>query len=297
MSTILMYFERVLSGMTAYLQEDKIVVILVAVLLLFWLKEKKAVDNKGNRLLLYAAIMTVVLLCPLTAVAVLVYQTVFYDYAWAWSMVPIFPVLAYAGVVLYEEWKPALTKTRTIFATMLLVVLLFVCGNQGVLQTVGAQDVEERYRAEGIVRVIGDKSAGGESILWGPKRIMQEVRRQTGEIKLVYGRDMWDEKSGAYDYGAYSTDYIEAYEWMELVALLSGEATGEESFHRLCGEYELMEDAQSHMENMLASGVNVIVIPEIAAGNFGEILAPMVTKEKRTMEEIYTQQYVIYLLQ
>lgn len=297
MNAILMYFERVLQGMTTYFQEDKTVVILVSVLLLFWLKENKTVDNKGNRLLLYTTIMTVILLCPVTAVAVLIYQTIFYDYAWAWSMVPIFAVLAYAGVVLYEEWKPMLTRKKTVLVAILLIVLLFVCGNQGVLQTVEAQDAEERYRAEGVVSVVSANGADKEMTLWGPKSIMQEVRRQTGEIKLVYGRDMWDEKSGAYDYEAYTVPYIEAYEWIELVALLSKEATGEESFHKLCGQYRLMDDADSHVEVMLESGVNVIVIPEIAAEYFGEVLSPMVTEKEWTMEEIYTQQYIIYLLQ
>ncbi len=296
MSTLLMYFERVLPGMISYLQEDKTVVLLIAILLLFSLKEKKSVDNKGNRLLLYTAIMTIVLLCPITAVAVLIYQTIFYDYAWAWSMVPVFAVLAYAGVVLYEEWRPALNKKKTVGVVVLLVVLLFVCGNQGVLQTVEAQEVQERSHTETIVAVLNGEETEGDKILWGPKSVMQEVRRQTGEIKLVYGRDMWDEKSGAYDYEAYTEAYIEAYEWMELVALLSEEATGQESFQKLCGQYDLMEHADSHVEVMLEAGVNVILIPEMAAEYFGEVLEPMVTEEG-TMEEIYTQQYVMYLLQ
>lgn len=297
MSAILMYFERALQGMTSYFREDKTIVILVSVLVLFWLKEKKTVDNKGNRLLLYTTVMSVLLLCPVTAVAVLMYQTMFYDYAWAWSMVPVFAVLAYAGVVLYEEWRPALNWKKSVVLAILLLVMLFVCGNQGVVQTVETQDAEERYRAEGIVSVVGTKGTDREVILWGPKSIMQEVRRQTGEINLVYGRDMWDEKSGAYDYEAYSVPYIEAYEWMELVALMAKEATGEESFHKLCEEYQLMDNADSHVEVMMGSGVNVIVIPEQAAESFGEVFGSMMVEEERTMEEIYTQQYVVYLLQ
>lgn len=297
MSTILMYLERVLQGMTACFKEDKIVVLLVTVLLLFWLKEKKTVDNKGNHLLLYASVMTVVLLCPVTAVAVLIYQTAFYDYAWAWSMVPIFAVLAYAGVILYEEWKPTLNRKKMVLVAVLLVAVLFVCGNQGVLQTVEAQEAEDRYRAEGIVNVLSPEATDKEMILWGPKSIMQEVRRQTGDIKLVYGRDMWDEKSGAYDYEAYTEEYIEAYEWMELVALLSKEAAGEESFHKLWEQYRLMDGAEKYVESMINSGVNVIVLPEKATEYSGEILNSMVATREWSIEEIYTQQYVIYLLQ
>lgn len=296
MNTLGIYMERTIEGMTAYLKEDKTLVIFIALLLFLWLKEKKIVDNKGNRMLVYACLMTVVLLFPPTAVIILAYQTAFYDYAWVWSMVPVVAVIAYAVVLIYEEGVATLFKGKKRLAVCLTFLVLFLCGNQGILKTADTQDAsvqEEAARLAGYM----EQEETEDWMLWAPKEVMQEVRRQTGEVRLIYGRDMWDEKSGAYDYEVYEEELVQAYEWMELLMFLAREATGQESFDKLCDkEYRLMEGAEEYMTLMLDAGVNAFSVPQIAARQFVEVLATAAAEHAMVIEEVYTEQYVLYLL-
>lgn len=296
MNTLGVYLERTLEGMTAYLKEDKILVIFIALLLLLWLKEKKVADNKGNRMLMYACFMTIVLLFPLTAMIMLAYQTAFYDYAWAWSMVPVIPVISYAVVLIYEEHVAILSKGKKGMAVCLALIVLFLCGNQGILKTADTQDASVQEEAAKLASYM-EQSTEADWMLWAPKEMMQEVRRQTGEVRLIYGRDMWDEKSGAYDYEVYEEELVKAYEWMELLMFLAKEATGQESFDKLCDkEYRLMENAEEHMAFMLDEGVNSFSVPIIASKQFSQSLTTIATEYALDVEEVYTEQYVLYLL-
>ena len=46
---------------------------------------------------------------------------------------------------------------------------------------------------------------------------MQWIRSRRGDVKLVYGLDMWDAKAAVYDGDPYEQEMIEAYEWMRSV--------------------------------------------------------------------------------
>lgn len=297
MSKVLAYFDKVLLGMVSYFRTDKAIVLLIAVLLVFWLKDKKRVDEKGNRFLVYTFIMTVLLLCPITAVAVMIYQTNFYDYEWAWSLVPMVGVIAYAGVLLYEEWADTLDKWKKAVVLGLMLFVLFLCGNQATLQTVDAEEANSRNYTEELLECIEQNSPVQEVILWAPKNIMQEVRRQTGEILLIYGKDMWDAKSGAYDYEVYPEGFIQAYEWMEWQEQFAGIVTQQETFAVLCQEYKLDATAEMNLQTMILAGANTIVMPKMADEHFAETIEKMVEHNSMTAEKIYTEQYAVYLLQ
>ncbi len=293
MNMIVMNMDRTIHGMTEYFRSDKTLVLLVTVLLYFWLKEKKNVDNKVNKLLLYTMIMTGILLFPITAMIVVIYQTAFYDYAWAWSMVPCGAVIAYGISVFLMDMKSG-SKRKMVPMVAMIVLILLVCGNQGTIRT--NAKVVEKGQTEAIAEYAVKEAEDGQAVLWAPQNIMQEVRRYTGEIKLIYGRDMWDEKAGAYDYEAYDENQMEAYEWMELVDMLAGEVENEENFRILCGEYQLAEGAFNSTLNMLEDGVNVIVLPKIAAEMYEGVLEDMLEAGGRGVDELYTEQYAVYLL-
>lgn len=294
MSTLLAYLDRTIYGMTEFFRTDKSVVLLVAAFLYLWLKPKKAADNKENRMLVYSLIMTVVLLFPITAVAVVIYQTAFYDYAWAWSMVPVAAVVGYAAVQMYQEISRGNTRFQKVLPIVIILFVFFICGNQGTLQTDESTGDDGQIRA--IAEALVHKEEAYAPVLWAPKNIMQDMRRQTGEILLIYGKDMWDEKAGAYDYEVYSEEFTGAYEWLELVELLASLATGEESFEMLQGEYELTEDAYRHTSVMIENGVNAIVVPKLASPMMGEALESIAAQSALTVEEIFTEQYTVYLL-
>lgn len=293
MNAVVAYFERTMQGMLAFIEEETILVVLLALLLLLWLKEKKRVDNKGNRLLLYTTAMIILLLFPPTAMMLVWYQTAFYDYAWTWSAVPVMAGIAYVAVVLYEEYVVTLSKKYRIGVIGLALAVLFLCGNQGVLLKSQGKMAEAQEHALELVKCIEESEANEEYVLWANSQIMQEVRRQSGNIRLIYGRDMWDEKSGAYDYEEYAEPLVQAYEFMEIVSEVAQDADNPELFRILCDYYEGMQDADIHITNMLNAGVNLIVVPLNASEYFKEVLGE---KDALVVQEIFTKQYVLYLL-
>ena len=292
MNMIAMNMDRTIHGMAEYFRSDKTVVLLIAVLLYLWLKEKKNVDNKVNGLLLYTLVMTGILLFPITAMIMVIYQTAFYDYAWTWSMVPGAAVIAY-GISIFLMDMENLSKKKIVPVAAVIACILLVCGNQGTIRT--NEKVVEKGQIEVIAEHAVKEAKEGQAVLWAPKNIMQEMRRYTGEIRLIYGRDMWDEKAGAYDYEAYDETRMEAYEWMELVDMLAREVENEDNFRVLCGEYQLAEGAFDSTSNMLEAGVNVIVLPKLASEMYEGVLEDMMEAKGREMDELYTEQYAVYL--
>ncbi len=295
MNVIGQYFERTIKGMEQYFLSDKTLVILVAALLLLWLWKVKGITRQGNRMLVYTAGMTFVLLCPLTAVLVVAYQSAFYDYEWAWSMVPVLIVIAYAAVLVYDDKlkKKSLNIKIPVFLTM-LVWLLF-CGNQGQLQRVDAKEADYRLTAREVVACVTTTGELERPVLWAPREIMQEVRRTTGEFVLIYGRDMWDAKSGAYDYEVYFDELVCAYEWMETAHMLSAESAAhtEVELYRI---YKLDETVEATLETVLTAGANTLVLPIKPGEYFEACITEKAEEHLLSVQKIDMEQYVIYLL-
>ena len=149
MNMIAMNMDRTIHGMAEYFRSDKTVVLLIAVLLYLWLKEKKNVDNKVNRLLLYTLVMTGILLFPITAMIMVIYQTAFYDYAWTWSMVPGAAVSAY-GISIFLMDMENLSKKKIVPVAAVIACILLVCGNQGTIRT------NEKVVEKGQIEVIAE---------------------------------------------------------------------------------------------------------------------------------------------
>jgi len=83
---------------------------------------------------------------------------------------------------------------------------------------------------------------------------------QDGDIKLPYGKDMWDEKSAAYDGDAYEMDLIAAYEWMQEIEAfdtLASEATD----LQLMPDAEVVKQATEHVATLRGYGVNTFAFP------------------------------------
>lgn len=294
MSVLMQYFERTIGGMERCFEQDKMVVLFLAVLLVLWIDSRHTLCEKENRLLVYSAGMTFVLLCPITAVLVLVYQSAFYDYEWAWNMVPLATVIAYGGVIMYDKVANRALRKK-IFWWLGVVVLLFFCGNQGQIKTVATQEAKTRADAQEIAEILAEPMGDGRVILWAPKDIMQEVRRVSGEILLVYGKDMWDLKSGAFDYEAYSREFMQAYDWMETVTMLATETSGAGE-RELYEKYAVEEQLSTVLQTMLDSGVNGVVLPISTATNLDEKIIKEAEKLQKNVEKVNLEKYVVYLL-
>lgn len=297
MSRILDYITGAISGLERYFAANKLIVVLFAVLLAGWLAEKKFAEEKGSRMLMYTLVMSILLICPLTAVAVMIYQTAFYDYEWAWSMVPITAVIAYAGAWLIDK---GFSKKKKLLGVLLAVAVLFLCGNQGTLQVVETKEALAAEAAGKILQSLEGLGGTGQKILWAPKNIMQEVRRQDGKILLIYGRDMWDEKAGAYDYESYNESLTNAYLWLESMTELTETAAGMEeplkSLKLLCQEKQLDEQTEGYLWIMVDAGVNTYVFPNLLADYLQEDLESIAAQRMLTVRTAYTEEYTIYFM-
>lgn len=297
MSAIMEYVKRTFDGMDQFFSVDKTVGLLLAVLILFWLQKKYPINEKGNRLLTFSLLTSVFLLCPFTAVVGVMYQTAFYDYEWLWSMVPITIVLSYAVVLLYDTKVKKSDRKQKIISILVFVILLFWSGNQGMIKTVPSMEAEQRQKAGAVAELLKEEAKDTELLLWAPIGIMQETRRQTGEVSLVYGRDMWEAKAGAYDYEVYSEFVISAYEWMLDSEEIAGNGETILKAVRVLWELEEMNARlQDILPVLLEDGVNTIVIPIETVELFEVAFFPIVEEKRLSVEEIQIESYMLYRL-
>lgn len=297
MTRILEYSGKAVSGLQRYLSANTLVVIFFAILIAFWLWEKKQMSEAENRLLVYSLLMTVFLCVPVSAVFVMIYQTPFYDYEWAWSMVPVTALTAYGLTVFMTQKKLRIKKW---IAGLLITGLVILCGNQGLFQKVSPAEMVVRENVDEVLQGIHSYWGKGDVMVWAPHLLMQEIRRQDGSIKLVYGRDMWDEKAGAYDYEAYPQEVTDAYLWMGDIARYGELAETMEkpadTMQLLVKEYKLLEEAEKSLETMIATGANTIVFPNIVSTYLEGDVHDTVRKCEKELQVTYTEQYVIYFL-
>ncbi|MCM1101295.1 MAG: hypothetical protein NC079_04210 [Clostridium sp.] len=194
-----------------------------------------ATGQKGSRrrLVIYAAVMAALCICPVTAAVLMVYQTRFYDYQWIWSMVPMTAVAALGGTVfLTGQWKTGRgyrTWARNAAVTLCVAAILVLCGNMGQAQAEDTYINLDRERAEAVLEKAREVCPG-EICLWAPREILEYARLGDGSITLLYGRNMWEESLNAYSYDTYSGELRELYEWMEQLEERGGESLVQRAF-------------------------------------------------------------------
>ncbi len=297
MSKVWEYVVKTLEGVGRYFDANKLIVLFIAVLLTAWIMPRKIVGEKGNRFLMYSVILGASLLFPVTAVVIMFYQTAFYDYEWAFSMLPVTAVTAYGLAILLRDYTKQGKKLIAIVGAIL--VTLCLCGNQGVLQKVSVSENAAIKDTENILESISDVAVRGECIVWAPQKIMQQLRRQDGEILLIYGRDMWDAKSGAYDYEVYSEELTQSYVWLEAVVVYEEFAvtleSPKEALANLLVQYELAEECDQHLQNVLQAGANTIILPNLLGEWAEEQLVKVAEEKGLKITKAYTEQYIIYL--
>ncbi len=232
-----------------------------------------AVSGKLTQLWLYTAVMAGVCVCPLTAVCLMLYQTRFYDYEWIWSLVPQTGVIAAGGAVfLGKMWEHySLERGSKLFgiwaASAAVAAVIFCGGGMGQAPREGLETRGDRRAAIEALRLLETEAGAlpGGICLWAPGEIMACARAYSGQIRLPYGRDMWDPALGAYSYDTYDDARQEMYRWMceaqvEGLLKVTVEETTRDGDGAPCpGEREL--DGLQCMRSALDMGVNCILLP------------------------------------
>lgn len=172
--------------------------------------------GKQREALRYAGVTAAICICPFTAVLLMLYQTRFYDYEWIWTLVPLTAMIACCEVLFLEWfWKKGYGKEgKILYLVAAILVLNFFSSRLG----------NEKWQAEdlgagreAIREVVSEMTRDqGEIILWAPREVMEQVRSIDGSVKLLYGRNLWQEHLNAYAYDTYPPEMKELYVWMEM---------------------------------------------------------------------------------
>ena len=200
-------------GWTQYIQSGKYAALLLVVLLFLWFRGKK---EKEKVLLLYTTVVTVMCIIPASAAVLMTYQTRYYDYKWIWNYVPVTLMIAYGGTIFLTEcwtqYKKNLWKCAGITAALLVVfVLCTSIGSEQAYSTTASRESEE---VQAVLAVLAQEAKTEEICLWAPKEILEEARAYDGNIRLLYGRNMWDVALGGYSYETYDKTVEALYLWM-----------------------------------------------------------------------------------
>lgn len=230
-------------GWIQFNSAGKLSAALLISLVFLWVYSRR-VPQKA--FLIYTSVATAVCILPLTAAALMVYQTGFYDYEWVWSIVPMTAMIAMALTVFLAEALHGISKgdrkTETAAFLLALAGLMF-CGDMGQKTWDGAGERRERQEAAQMLDAAKAQMAEEHIVLWAPKEIMGYARQADASVELVYGRNMWDKALDAYAYDVYTDDLNKLYQWME------------------ASPEELSEEDTACAEAALQAGVNCVLIP------------------------------------
>lgn len=281
------------AGKGSFAENGQYLALFLAALLFLWLwREEKRKEFK-----VFAFIVSLLLLCPLTAKLLTIYQTTFYDYETVWVWLPLTAVVAYALVVVSDkmlslltredrEWKETVSgkkeKLYECAAIGALVLVLFLSGTVSFTETV----TKTSSRADGIPEEVGEvldlvEIPRGESVLLAaPDEVVTWARIYNGDIILLYGRDMTENALSAYLYDKYPSDITGLHDWLH--GTLPAPALVEEAY--------LQEEA--YVEQCLLAGCDYLIFTVERANN--DLLAYALESYGGYEISARTDKYVVY---
>lgn len=273
-------------GWFEYTDNGKYAVLLIVVLMFFWFRREAC---KEKILLVYTTVMTVCCIFPVSAALLMAYQTRFYDYEWVWNYVPVTLMIAY-GAVIFIEWLCEYYRQNgkgygrwnryiPVGVTALVIILIFLNGSLGQAVPEAQADSIQQQRAEDILNMLVETAEGDELCLWAPKEIMEYARTQRADIRLIYGRDMWEAALGAYSYETYSEDEQMLYQWM-----CNAEQTGKENYK--IDDDNVIKGAVC-VKTAVKEGANRILLPDTMESKNVKTLAKRVKATVQTVEGYY----------
>lgn len=211
--------QNAVSGPASYFQSNHMAVLVLG-LLLYVLAAGKRCRPREKRLLALTAAELVLVIFPISGACLMMYQTRFYSYPWLWCLVPVTLCIAWGGTELLWELtgqnrRDGRAGLRLAVGTGVLLALLLLLGNLGRVQTVSEEEKAQRSRAAQVVDYLQQMSQLQETLLWGPRLVLEAARQQTGEIRVLYGRNMWEPEAAAYAYDVYTEEEQRLFDWME----------------------------------------------------------------------------------
>lgn len=191
---------------------------LVALFVLATYKGKKRVELER-----YSFLILLLLLIPPFSWGLLKYQTQFYSYADLWTLFPATSLIAGGGVLAlglakqHSVRKSVLGHKKYGEPLLILIFATVLClgGTVSLARENTNRASNDRKIPQAEYEVLESISKIVEMpILVAPDAVLEYARAYSGDIKLVYGRNMWNEALNAYTYDRYDTGEILLHKWM-----------------------------------------------------------------------------------
>lgn len=259
-------------GWLEFTNVGKLAALLLVSLFLLWTYYEK---TEKKEFLIYTTIAAACCILPMTAAALMLYQTRIFDYRWIWSIVPLTAMTGFGMTVFLSEiLQSCIQKNRMkgILATLLLLAVVLLCGGLGEKPR-NTDAAEQRDRAERILAEVQARMQDRELFLWAPQEIMEYARAYDGSIRLIYGRNMWDGSLNAYIGSGYSPEIHAMQQWMD-----DGGA-----------EEDIEEGApvQEFFGTAVTAGVNCILLPADTRTEVLEQFEALTHTEAETIDCFY----------
>lgn len=267
--------QQAMVGLKEYIAGNGFVLFYLLAMLVCLFRLRELWQSRARKLVWYALAAGIAVLCPITAKILMIYQTAFYPYQWIWSFVPLTAVSAWFLCEFIFSGK-----RKQVVLWMILVAVLFVYGNQGMITkgTSAAEFSEEEVRE--LLQEVGLENFE-KGLMWAPKEIMEYSRKASGEIKVLYGRSMWEAEAAAYDYEIYLNDLVDLYEWME--GLKKGQVD--------------LEESKEMLQNGLMYPLSVVVFPAKTMMELEEVWMEALEWSNLSMkEEFVSGQYYVAVI-
>lgn len=260
-------------GWLEFADVGKLAALLLVSLFLMWIYYEKTVKKE---FLIYTTIAAACCILPVTAAALMLYQTRVFGYRWIWSIVPMTAMAGFGMTVfLTEILQDSVQNNRRkgILATLLVLTAVLLCGGLGEKPR-NIYTAEQRNRAEHILVEVRTRMQDRELFLWAPQEIMEYARAYDGSIRLIYGRNIWDSSLNAYVGSGYSPEIHAMQKWMD-----DGSA----------GTAEDTEEApvQEYFATAVAAGVNCILLPADIRTEELERFEALTHTEAETLDRYY----------
>lgn len=170
-----------------------------------------------------AGIVTIILVIPFFAILLMQFQNVFYSYDALWTMALILPITAFALSFAIAYLSKLKNKATFVISSLLLGLSLLACGNMGKsndeLQTYELLHHQVSYEeCIPLLNKLEEYSLApeydGSITILAPANITMYAHFRPGNVKTLYGKDMWDNSMAPLTYNEYPEDYCKLYTWI-----------------------------------------------------------------------------------
>lgn len=214
-------FQNALNGPGSYFRSNYMVVLAMGLFLYFFVVETD-ITSREKRLLRLAAVLLALMLFPVSAMALMLYQTRYYSYSWIWSLMPVTLLISWGSVTVLwrhtgQNQRDGRAAGRLTAGVAVLLALLLLTGNLGSIQTLSEGEKDRNSRAEQVAAYLQEIAGMKESLLWGSRPVLEAVRQQNSGIKVLYGRNMWEPAAAAHIYDTYPLEQQRLFDWAELI--------------------------------------------------------------------------------